>query len=61
MIREKVEKLCKKNNMSIKALENKCGFGNGTIYKWDKSKPNTDSLIKVSEYFKVSLDYFLKD
>lgn len=60
MIRQKVEKLCKKNNMSIKELENKCGFGNGTIYKWDRVKPNIDSLVKVSEYFKVPLEYFLK-
>jgi len=61
MIRQRVEMLCKKNKISIKELENRCNFGNGTIYKWDKSKPNVDSLMKVSEYFKVPLDYFFKE
>lgn len=35
------------------------GIGRGTIYKWNKSAPNTENLVKVADYFNVSIDYLL--
>jgi hypothetical protein len=34
-------------------------FGNGTIHRWDKVQPTADKLIKVAQFFNVSLDYLL--
>lgn len=44
---------------SIAELERKLDISNGTISKWDKSKPGTQHLIKVADYFNVSTDYLL--
>lgn len=55
MILEQIEKWCKENNTSIAALEKKCGLGNATISKWDKSMPRIDTLQKVSEVTKIPI------
>lgn len=55
-IKETIRFLCKQRQISIPKLENNLGFGGGTIGKWDKSAPSIDKLIKVSEYFQVSID-----
>ena len=44
---------------SIAELERKLDISNGTISKWDKSKPGTQHIIKVADYFNVSTDYLL--
>lgn len=49
MLKELIEKWCKENNTNIARLESMCELGNGTIRRWDISKPNIKSLIKVSE------------
>lgn len=54
---EIVKALCEERNISIKQLEAALELGNGTIGAWDKSTPNVRSLIKVADYFHVSLDY----
>lgn len=54
-----IQKLCKENNTSVPKLEKELGFGNGSIYNWDKSSPSVDKLQKVAEYFNVSTDFLL--
>ena len=61
MILKKVEALCAEKKISIARLEKECGFGNATIRGWDKSMPNLKSLMKVADYFGVSIEYFLDD
>lgn len=56
---ERIQKLGKKRGISIGFLEEKLGIGRGTIYKWNKSAPNTENLVKVADYFNVSIDYLL--
>ena len=46
--------------MSLPQLETELGFGNGTISRWRTSSPNTDKLLKVAQYFHVSLDSVLE-
>ena len=55
LILELIEKWCKENNTSIAALEKKCGLGNATISRWDKSMPRIDTLQKVSEVTKIPI------
>jgi len=57
---EKILELCKQNNITIAALEKKCGLGNATIRKWENSKPNVDTLSKVAEFFGVDIGYFFE-
>lgn len=47
------------NVESIAELERKLDISNGTINKWDKSKPGTPHLVKIADYFHVSTDYLL--
>lgn len=56
---EIIQNLCKEKGTSIFKLEKELGFGNGTIYKWDKSSPAVDKLKKVAEYLGVSTDFLL--
>lgn len=52
-----IKGLCKERGMSIPKLEKEIGLSNGSVYNWNKSYPSIDKLIKVAEYFDVSLDY----
>lgn len=54
-----VTDLCKERGITIKALEKELKFGNGTIRRWDTSKPAISAVVKVACYFDVSVDYLL--
>ncbi len=56
---EKIRALANNEGMNLPELEIKLGLGNGTISRWNKSKPNTDKLIIIADYFNVSTDYLL--
>lgn len=58
-IREKISKLCQKNNITVQKLEKDLNFGGGTISKWNTSSPKLDNLVKVCDYFHVSIDWLL--
>lgn len=51
-----VERLCAENKISVSHLEKALGFGNGSIRRWDTTAPSIDKVLKVAEYFSVSLD-----
>ena len=58
---ERISQLCKENKIAVTALEEKLGFGRGTIGKWKKgTNPKADKLQKIADYFGVSLDYLTK-
>lgn len=54
-----ISDLCKEHGTTIKALEKDLKFGNGTIRRWDTSKPAISAVVKVACYFNVSVDYLL--
>lgn len=58
-ILERIQLLCKEGNTNPSNLEVELGFGKGTLYKWNKSSPNTDKLSAVADYFDVSIDWLL--
>lgn len=60
MITDNVRRLCKEHNLSIYALENAAGIGNGCICRWDEKPPNICSLSKVAGFFGVSVDSLLE-
>lgn len=58
-LKDVIRELCKTKHTSIPKLENILGFGSGTIVRWDKSSPSIDKLLKVADYFHVSVDYLI--
>lgn len=58
-IKDRVRKLCQNDGISVSELEKKLSIGNGTIGKWNYSRPRAEVLAKVAAYFSVSSDYLL--
>ena len=56
---EKIKELAKERGVSIRQIEEKLGFGNGTLNRWRTIMPSIDKVQKVSDYFNVSIDYLL--
>ena len=57
-IYSRIKELCKANKITIRKLEETLGFGNSSINKWKGSvSPSIDKVIKVADYFDVSIDY----
>lgn len=57
----KIQELCNENNprITVAELERILNLSNGSIRRWDKSSPRSESLGKVADYFGVSTDYLL--
>lgn len=60
MIYNKVKAYCKENNTSIRALEQKCGIGNGTIRLWQSSSPSLSTLLKLEKGTGVPVSEWIK-
>ncbi len=58
---DKIMDLVRENNMTVSELERDLNLGNGTIKRWILSSPSCDKILRVSDYFEVSLDYLLRD
>lgn len=58
-IYERVMKLCSERNIDKTTLEKACGFSQNSINKWKSSMPSIDKIIKVANYFGVTVDYLL--
>ncbi len=58
---EKLKKLCKANNVAIARLERDMGLSRGAVYKWNEYSPHTETLIKLSKYFNVPIEYWAGD
>lgn len=58
-IKSRIVELCDKQGITVQALENRLGIGNGTIGKWDSSYPNTKKILQVAKALNTSTDYLL--
>lgn len=58
---QKIKVLCKKNGISMYALEKELNLSSGSICKWEKSTPRIETLQKISDYFGVPITYFLEE
>lgn len=61
MLDTKIRSLCVKEGITLAELERKTGLGNGVIARWASSNPRLDSLMKVADYFGVTMDELLRD
>ena len=60
MIYNKIVKLCSDKGISIHFLERTLGIGNGTIKGWTTNSPKLDLLMKVCDYFGITLDEMVR-
>ena len=60
---EKILKLRKESGLSQEAFAEKLGVSRQSVSKWESgvSIPETDKILAMSEMFRVSTDYLLKD
>lgn len=60
---EKLYELRKKDGLSQEQLAERLGVSRQAVSKWESGKavPESDTLISISEYFGVSLDYLMKE
>lgn len=58
---DRIKALCKQSNISIAELERKLGFGNGSIRKWDTSSPSIANVLKVADYFDITIQYIVDE
>ena len=56
---DRIKGLADKQNLSIRRLEEKLGFGNGVINRWRKTTPGIDKIEAVANFFGVTTDYLL--
>lgn len=56
---EIVKSICKERKIPISRLEKECGFSNGYINSLKNGVFPTDRLLKIADYFGVSIDYML--
>ena len=48
-----IKRLCKEKKTTIAAIERACGFGNGSIRKWDSASPAYERIKAVSDFLEV--------
>ena len=56
---DRIESLAKENGISITSLESKLGISRGIIRSWSSAQPTADKIMKIANYFGVSIDYLL--
>lgn len=56
MLIQNIKELCYQNRISIETLERNAGLGLHTIYRWKDGNASLNNLIKVADYFGVSID-----
>lgn len=56
---DRIKELVQKQGLSINLLEEKLGYSRNTIYNLKNSKPSTERISEIADYFNVSTDYLL--
>lgn len=61
MVLENIAELAKKKGMTISEVERRSNLSKGTIFKWNKSSPNLDSLNAVAKTLGVTVNRLIKE
>ena len=56
MIYTNIISLCNAKKISVAKLERETGLANGTVGRWKKSSPTIDNVVKVADFFGVTVD-----
>lgn len=56
----RIKELCQQSGISVNRLESIVGMSQYSITRWkNSSSPTVDKLLRVAQYFHVSLDYLV--
>ncbi len=58
-ITDRIRALARERGLSLTALEQTLGLGNGTVSRWSTSSPTAEKLGRIAQYLDVSVDYLL--
>lgn len=58
-IYDNIKKLCKRDGITVKHMEEVLDITRSSTCKWNKKLPTINSIIKVADYFSVSIDWLL--
>lgn len=61
MILKNIDEKCEERGLSRSALEKKLELSNGSISKWRKHKPSSDSLMKVAKALDCTMEELMKE
>lgn len=58
---DKFKDLCKEKGLKPSRAAIECGFSKGSVSRWknDGKIPNREIIVKIAEYFGVTVDYLL--
>lgn len=56
---ERIQKLIKEQNITVKQLERECDLANATIRRWETQTPNIESVRRVAQKLGTSIDYLV--
>ena len=59
MLLANIQRLCAEHETNLSKVERACGLSNATIRRWESASPTAENLVKVANYFGVSVDYLL--
>ena len=53
----RISACAKAKGLTIAEIERACGFGTNTIYRWDRSSPSLEKVLRVANMLDISIDY----
>ncbi|WP_390404469.1 helix-turn-helix domain-containing protein [Lacticaseibacillus jixiensis] len=56
---KRIKEISKQYGLSLRAVNEKAELGTNAIYRWDEVTPNMESVNKVADVLRVSVDYLL--
>lgn len=59
LLKERVQDLVKEYGITVKQLEIEAGIKQGNIKDWGEHVPSIEKVVKVADYFGVSVDFLL--
>lgn len=61
MIYTKIKQICESKGVSVASVEREAGLTNGSISKWDNSKPIAESLHSVAKVLGTTVEDLLEE
>lgn len=56
MLYNKIKAISKEKGISIRKIEEDCGFSQGSMCKWNDISPSWDKVQKVADYLNVKIN-----
>lgn len=58
-IYDNIKKLCKRDGITVKFMEESLDITRSSTCRWNDNPPTLNSIIKVADFFSVSIDWLL--